>query len=287
MTIARRARPRGAGSWAGSEVTKGCRHDTVLPRRFGLDTLRFKSKIRVLYVTRTAMPTAKGIRVNDTLDRLRPSTARSCSERASDVSLGDTDLRAARQGRARDAVLRQRAEDLPDRHRAAARGRLLRGLRLARGGPAARLRGAAAAACTRSCSCSTWRLSCCSERRRCPRTVRAARLSAIQPQSPEPGDAVLEPQLDARGAAALADPPAAALVDAGHGVPGEVALRLELDDLDQAADLGRADPQQHPVAGAEPGLLLALDRPARDAGHEVQVARRVGDVRPTRARAAR
>ena len=43
-----------------------------------------------------------------------------------------------------------------------------------------------AAACTRSCSCSTWRLSCCSERRRCPRTVRAARPSAIQPQMPEP-----------------------------------------------------------------------------------------------------
>ena len=38
----------------------------------------------------------------------------------------------------------------------------------------------------RSCSCSTWRLSCWSERRRCPRTVGAASRSAIQPEMPEP-----------------------------------------------------------------------------------------------------
>src|SRR5215210_6506881 len=36
---------------AGPEVTKSCFHDNVLPRRFGLATLRMKTKIRVLYVT--------------------------------------------------------------------------------------------------------------------------------------------------------------------------------------------------------------------------------------------
>ena len=59
----------------------------MLPRRFGLDTLRFKNKIRVLYVTRTAMPTAKGIRVNDTLNRLAVQVRlQAPSERPSDVS---------------------------------------------------------------------------------------------------------------------------------------------------------------------------------------------------------
>ena len=60
--------------------------DTVLPRRFGLQTLRFDKKIRVLYVTRTVMPTAKGVRVNDTLNRLRSKYGSKLLERASDVS---------------------------------------------------------------------------------------------------------------------------------------------------------------------------------------------------------
>ena len=42
------------------------------------------------------------------------------------------------------------------------------------------------AAWRRRRSCSTWRLSCCSERRRCPRTVGAATCSATQPRMPEP-----------------------------------------------------------------------------------------------------
>ena len=71
---------------AGQEVTKSCRHDTVLPRRFGLTTLRFAKKIRVLYVTRTAMPTAKGIRVNDTLARLKSKYGSKLIARPSDVS---------------------------------------------------------------------------------------------------------------------------------------------------------------------------------------------------------
>src|SRR5690349_16272262 len=71
MTIAEARKAAKTGIVGGDEVTKGCRHDTVLPRRFGLTTLRYKGKIRVLYVRRTAMPTAKGIRVNDSLERLK------------------------------------------------------------------------------------------------------------------------------------------------------------------------------------------------------------------------
>ena len=85
MTIAEARKAAQRGIVGGSEVTTGCRHDTVLPRRFGLGTLRFKGKIRVLYVTRTAMPTAKGIRVNDSLNRLR-SKYSALIERPSDVS---------------------------------------------------------------------------------------------------------------------------------------------------------------------------------------------------------
>jgi hypothetical protein len=85
MTIAEARKAARRGIVGGSEVTTGCRHDTVLPRRFGLSTLRMKGKIRVLYVTRTAMPTAKGIRVNDTLERLR-SKYSALIERPSDVS---------------------------------------------------------------------------------------------------------------------------------------------------------------------------------------------------------
>jgi hypothetical protein len=85
MTIAEARKAARTGIVGGSEVTPGCRHDTVLPRRFGLTTLRFKGKIRVLYVRRTAMPTAKGIRVNDSLERLQ-SKYSGLIERPSDVS---------------------------------------------------------------------------------------------------------------------------------------------------------------------------------------------------------
>src|SRR5215210_9168462 len=86
MTIDEARKAARRGIVAGSEVTKGCRHDTVLPRRFGLSTLRFEKKIRVLYVTRTAMPTAKGIRVHDTLNRLKSKYGSKLTERGSDVS---------------------------------------------------------------------------------------------------------------------------------------------------------------------------------------------------------
>src|SRR4051794_16992979 len=84
INAARKAAHRGI--IAGKEETKGCRVDTVLPKRFGLQTLRFNKKIRVLYVTRTAMPTAKGVRVNDTLNRLKSKYGSKLVERPSDVS---------------------------------------------------------------------------------------------------------------------------------------------------------------------------------------------------------
>jgi hypothetical protein len=86
MTIDQARKAARRGIVAGQEVTRGCRHDTVLPRRFGLSTLRFSKKIRVLYVTRTAMPTAKGIRVNDTLNRLRSKYGSKLQERGTVVS---------------------------------------------------------------------------------------------------------------------------------------------------------------------------------------------------------
>ena len=86
MTIDEARKAARRGIVAGQEVTKGCRQDTVLPRRFGLSTLRFAKKIRVLYVTRTAMPTAKGIRVNDTLARLKSKYGSKLVARPSDVS---------------------------------------------------------------------------------------------------------------------------------------------------------------------------------------------------------
>jgi len=86
MTIAEARKAARRGIVGGSEVTTGCRHDTVLPRRFGLTTLRFKGKIRVLYVNRTAMPTAKGIRVNDTLNRLRSKYGSKLQERGTVVN---------------------------------------------------------------------------------------------------------------------------------------------------------------------------------------------------------
>ena len=85
MTVDQARKAARRGIVVHPEITKGCRHDKVLPRRFGLTTLRFNRKIRVLYVTRTAMPTAKGVRVNDTLNRLRSKYGSKLQERGSDV----------------------------------------------------------------------------------------------------------------------------------------------------------------------------------------------------------
>jgi hypothetical protein len=86
MTIAEARKAARRGIIAGPEVTKDCRHDTVLPRRFGLGTLRYKKKIRVLYVTRGVMPTRRGVRVGDSLNRLLSKYEGMLTERPSDVS---------------------------------------------------------------------------------------------------------------------------------------------------------------------------------------------------------
>ena len=86
MGIAAARKAARTGIIGGAEVTKGCRIDTVLPKRFGLQMLRFNLHIRVLYVTRTAMPTEKGVRVNDSLARLQSKYGSKLTERPSDVS---------------------------------------------------------------------------------------------------------------------------------------------------------------------------------------------------------
>src|SRR3954469_15039274 len=80
--------------------------------------------------------------------------------------------------------------------------------------------------------------------------------------------------------AVLAEPPAPTLVDAHHARPGHVARLFELDDLDQATHLGRADAHQHPVAGATAALLAAVHLPARDAAEEERVVVGVRHVVP-------
>src|SRR4051812_46381524 len=92
-------------------------------------------------------------------------------------------------------------------------------------------------------------------------------------------DAIREAQLNARATVRqLAEAPAAALVHAHHRAPCHVPFFLPLDDLDQTANLGGADADQHPIAGAEPTPLVARDLPARDTGHEVKVVRGIGEV---------
>src|SRR3954452_6709777 len=100
-------------------------------------------------------------------------------------------------------------------------------------------------------------------------------------EDPRAGHAVLEAELDAGAVGGpLAQPPARALVDAGDRVPRDVGELVPLDDLDAAADLRRADVHQRAVPRADAGRLVADDLEARHAGHEVQVARGVGDELP-------
>ena len=145
------------------------------------------------------------------------------------------------------------------------------------------------AASARTCSCSTARLSCASVRLTFPRTIGAAELLG-QPadQMPAARDAVLPAA--ARRACSRARCSRSRqrprwsmpVTESRRG-----RARRELDGLDQPADLGRADPHQHPVARAEPGPRPADALPARHAGEEVQHARRVAHLLPDDRAAAR
>src|SRR5262245_45617723 len=95
------------------------------------------------------------------------------------------------------------------------------------------------------------------------------------------GDAVAEAELGVRAVGAdLAQAPAPALVEARDARPGHIAGLLVLDDLDQPADLRRADAHQHAIARAAAALLVARDLPARDPAEEVQLLGGVGDPIP-------
>src|ERR671935_232655 len=94
----------------------------------------------------------------------------------------------------------------------------------------------------------------------------------------DPPEAVLD-ELRARGVE-VAQPPASALVDAGDRAPRHVSLGLPLDDLDQSADVGRPDPDQHPVAGPEALVALPGHLPAGQALDEGAVIGWLGDVLP-------
>jgi hypothetical protein len=58
------------------------------------------------------------------------------------------------------------------------------------------------------------------------------------------------------------------VIETGDRRPGEVAGLVELDSLEQLAEVGCADPEQHSIAGAQAGSDLARDLPAGDAGRE-------------------
>ena len=82
----------------------------------------------------------------------------------------------------------------------------------------------------------------------------------------------------------LAQAPAAALIQAGDAGPRHVPGLVELDDLHEAADLGRPDAHEHPVAGAAAALLVypggdwEVHRPTLDR-NRVDFNRRKGFIR--------
>ena len=88
MTVSEARRASHHRIRVGPEVTRDCRHDRVLPRRLGLATLTFERRIRVLYVTRRGLATGRGVRVGDTVARLRSKYGDALHERGSDVSEG-------------------------------------------------------------------------------------------------------------------------------------------------------------------------------------------------------
>ena len=86
MTITEARRASGRRIDRGPEVTRDCRHDRVFPRRFGLDTLTFERRFRVLYVSERGLATRRGIRVGDRLSRLREKYGDALHERPSDAN---------------------------------------------------------------------------------------------------------------------------------------------------------------------------------------------------------
>ena len=89
-----------------------------------------------------------------------------------------------------------------------------------------------------------------------------------------------QPQRDLRAPVVrLAQPPAHAVVDPRDAGPRHVGVLVALDDLDQAADVGRPDPHADGEPGAQ-SLLLVLALEPREAVPEAVVVPRVADELP-------
>ena len=140
------------------------------------------------------------------------------------------------------------------------------------------------AAAARSCSCSTWRLSCCSERAQVPAHGRRGDLLG------EPAEDARRRRRRRRGAARRACGRRARSRSRQRprwSMPvTEVQARSrgarELDDLDQPADLGRADP--HAASGsARRGRRACSPTTSQRVtpAMKCRYARGVGDLTPT------
>src|SRR5439155_205009 len=80
----------------------------------------------------------------------------------------------------------------------------------------------------------------------------------------------------------LAQAPATPLVDAGHARPRHVSGSVELDDFDEAPDLGRPHGHAHVDARAIPHRWAVLHVPPGEPGHEQGVLLGVGGRVPHR-----
>ena len=210
------------------------------------------------------MPTAKGVRVNDSLARLKSKYGSKLLERGSDVSPETTiyelhgkgtreiqfSVNAARAGIDSRSPTGAAARRSTSSRRAAPSRGPGSGRASSRRARLARARRAAAPAQLLVLDLALELLQ------------RAAQVAADRAG----GDALGEPAEDARARDAVReaqlDPRAAPPPRSRRrqrprwsmpvtDVQARSRSARELDDLDQAADLGRADAQQHPVAGAE------------------------------------
>lgn len=71
MTIPQARLASGRNITVRSEVHPGCGHDTVHPLRYGISTLTRHGRIAVLYINKRSLATRSGVRVGDSVAKLR------------------------------------------------------------------------------------------------------------------------------------------------------------------------------------------------------------------------